>query len=260
MPQPRGYVDADYLQAAGGLFAPIKRRSYALMRVQPGQKVLDVGCGPGIDTLLLAELVGPAGQVVGLDYSPSMLVQAKQGALRAGVSEFVLYLQSDAASLALASEQFDSCRSERLFSHLPHPERVLSDMKRVTKPGGWIVVLDMDWGSVSVDTKELDIERRLRSFIAEHALQNGYAGRQLYRLFRQQDLVDITLEIFPIHSTDYALVRYLGRLDEVESKALAAGLITESELQRWRAELEQMQRADCLFFSINLIVAVGRKA
>jgi ubiquinone/menaquinone biosynthesis C-methylase UbiE len=62
MSQPKGYVDADYLDTTTRLMAPSKRRSYELMHLEPGHRVLDVGCGPGSDTLAISNLVGPAGE------------------------------------------------------------------------------------------------------------------------------------------------------------------------------------------------------
>jgi len=71
-------------------------------------------------------------------------------------------------------------------------------MTRVTKSGGWVVVLDTDWGSLSTDSDDTDIERRLARFLAESFMPNGYSGRKLYRLFKQQNLADISFEVFPV--------------------------------------------------------------
>lgn len=259
MSQDRGYVDVSYLQTAAELLAPIKQRSYALMHIQPGQRVLDVGCGPGIDTTALGQQVGCKGHVIGVDYDTAMLAAADQYAAQAGVGAWVEHWQGDATALAFDSGQFDACRSERLFMHLSHPERALAEMVRVTRSGGWIVVLDPDWGTFSVDTSEVDIERRLAHFRAERLLHNGYAGRQLYRLFKQSQLLDIALEPFPVHAISYAHIRYLGRLDEVEQQAVATGVITTAELHRWQTYLKHADSSGSCFASLSLIMAAGRK-
>ena len=67
-----------------------------------------------------------------------------------------------------------------------------------------------------MDTPYKDIERRITRFKAEHYGHNGYAGRQLYRLFRQAGFKDITCEIISGYFTDYELVRFMFILDEVE--------------------------------------------
>ena len=89
MVKQNGYTDTDYLQIAGDLLRRVKEGSYALMGVGPGQKVLDMGCGPGTDTLALAHVVGAHGQVVGVDFDAAMVVEADQRAERAGVSAWV---------------------------------------------------------------------------------------------------------------------------------------------------------------------------
>ena len=91
MSQSKGYVDADYLDTTTRLMAPSKQRSYELMHLEPGHRVLDVGCGPGSDTLAISNLVGPTGEVYGADYDAQMVAQANERAKAAGVSARVTH-------------------------------------------------------------------------------------------------------------------------------------------------------------------------
>ncbi len=259
MTQPRGYVDPHYLRILAELLQQDKQRTYSWMHIQPSHAVLDVGCGPGTDTIALAELVGPTGCVVGVDYDAGMIAEAGRRAAQAGCSAWSRHQQGDASALPLETDTFDSSRSERLFQHLRDPADALAEMARVTKPGGWVVVLDADHSTLSIDTSEVDIERRLARARTERSLNNGYAGRQLYRLFKRQHFTDITVEIRPVYFTSYVLARYSNNLDVVEHDALVAGLVTEEELQRWRQSLEQAEEAGEFFAHINTILVAGRK-
>ena len=259
MSQPKGYVDPEFLRVTGNLLNHIKQCSYELMHIQPGQKVLDLGCGPGTDTIPLAALVGANGRVIGADYDEAMISEARRRAEQADVNTWVEHQCVDAVSLPFATDYFDSCRSERLFQHLYHPELALAEMTRVTKPGGWVVVLDTDWGSLSTDSDDSDIERRLTRFLAESFLHNGYSGRKLYRLFKQQNLADISFEVFPIATPSYAVAHQATQADRIEQKALKAGVITGDELNRWQAGLEQADSEGVYFCSVNLMLFAGRK-
>ncbi|MFU8772013.1 MAG: methyltransferase domain-containing protein, partial [Anaerolineales bacterium] len=137
---PKGYVDSKYLQIAGEFLNQLKQRTYTRMQIEIGNKVLDVGCGPGIDAIELSQLVGDSGEVYGVDYDKAMVTEAEQRARKAGVSAWVKYKQSDAASLPFETGYFYSCRSERLFQHLHNPAKTLDEMARVTKVNGWVVV------------------------------------------------------------------------------------------------------------------------
>jgi ubiquinone/menaquinone biosynthesis C-methylase UbiE len=259
MSQPKGYVDQEYLRAAGNQLNQIKQRSYALMQIQPGHKVLDLGCGPGTDTIPLAPLVGVNGQVIGGDYDEAMIAEAEQRAEQAGLNTWVRHQCVDAMSLPFENDYFDSCRSERLFQHLLDPAQALSEMIRVTKPGGWVVVLDTDWGSWSTDSDDTDTERRLARFMAESYLYNGYSGRKLYRLFKQQKLADISFEVFPLATPNYALARQVTQAERSEREALKEGVITARELHRWQTGLEQADSEGIYFSSVNLIMFAGCK-
>ena len=259
MAQSKGYVDPQYLLAVGNQLNHIKQRSYALMQIQLGHKVLDLGCGPGTDTIPLGPLVGVNGQVIGADYDETMITEAEQRAEQAGVNAWVRHQRVDAVSLPFATAYFDSCRSERLFQHLLNPAQALCEMIRVTKPGGWVVVLDTDWGTWSTDSDETDIERRLARFLAETFLHNGCSGRKLYRLFKQQMLTDISFEVFPLATTNYALARQVTQAEGSEREALKAGVITDQELQRWQTGLEKAESEGIYFSSVNLIMIAGCK-
>ncbi|WP_262966289.1 methyltransferase domain-containing protein [Methylobacter psychrophilus] len=260
MSQPKGYVDPEFLRVIGNHLNDIKQNSYTLMQIELGHKVLDLGCGPGTDTIPLAPLVGANGIVIGADYDAAMIDEAEQRAEQAGVSAWVSHQCINAISLPFAKDYFDSCRSERLFQHLHYPEQALSEMVRVTKPGGWVVVLDTDWGSLSTDTDDTDIERRLTRFTAESFLHNGYSGRKLYRLFKQQNLVDISFEVFPVATPSYTVARHGMQAERIEQAALKAGVITAEELKHWQTGLEQADSDDTYFSSVNIMMLAGRKS
>nr|QNO55782.1 2-methoxy-6-polyprenyl-1,4-benzoquinol methylase, mitochondrial [Methanosarcinales archaeon ANME-1 ERB7] len=254
-----GYVDPKYLQILALKVKPLKERSYDLMQLQNGHRVLDVGCGPGTDTIPLAQFVGPTGQVIGIDNDNQMIVTANRKAKDADVAGWVMHKRADATSIPYNSDYFNSCRCERLFQHVNMPEQILSEMVRVTVPGGWIVVADTDHSTMTIDTPDIDIEWRLRRFRTDR-FKNGYAGRQLYRLFRQQNLANIIVEIFPIFVTDYALGRYFALMGQVEQEAIATGIVSKEELQRWHANLEKADKEGMHFSAIIMVVVAGRKS
>src|SRR5262249_2774818 len=144
-----GYVDQNYLQEIVRVVQPAKLRGVQLMHIQPGFSALDVGCGSGIDTLALAQIVGASGRVVGIDYDETMIALANQKADSAGVSSWVQHKVADGSTLPFDANAFDASHCERVFQHVLQPERLLSEMVRVTRPGGWIVVIDTDYSSAA---------------------------------------------------------------------------------------------------------------
>jgi len=256
MATPKGYVDSEYLRVVGEFLNKLKQHTYTCMKIEVGHKVLDVGCGPGTDTTGLSQLVGATGEVYGVDYDQAMVAEAEQRAEKAGISAWVKHKHSDATPLPFETGYFDSCRSERLFQHLPNPTKALEEMTRVTKVNGWVVVLDTDWGSGGIDTSETDIERRITRFNVDHMFHNGYSGRQLYRLFKKQGLDNVTFEVFPLVVTSYAFARQIWTMDRLEREALAKNIVTEVELKEFQMELEQAD-ADGVFFGYGCMTLVA---
>ena len=253
-----GYVDHQYLSALAPILHPIKKRSYELMELTSGLSVLDVGCGPGIDTIAMASLVGPTGTVAGIDYDHEMVATANKEAERSKVSKWVTHRVGDGNKLLWADNTFDAVHAERLFQHLKTPDLVLSEMIRVAKKGGRIVVADTDYSSVSVDTANWDIEWKLRRIRVDR-LNNGYVGRQLFRRFKQQRLTGVTVEVFPTVITDYELGRHFTQTHLAEQEALDKGVITSEEIEVFQHELMEASVRGHFFSYGNVIIARGIK-
>ena len=132
----------------------------------------------------------------------------------------------------------------------------MREIVRVVKPGGWIVMADPDFISSSTDTPEVDIERRLIRLKAD-SMGNGYAARQLYRLFKEAELVDVSVTACPCYITDQATARYLLRSDELEQLALEAGVISQPELTRYRAVGRERDEAGLFFAYFNMLQVIS---
>lgn len=256
MTKPPGYVDSAYLDAAARLAAGGKLLSYERMLLAPGAAVLDVGCGPGTDTIPLAQRVGEGGRVAGVDQDAAMVAEADRRAAAAGVGGRVEHRRADATSLPFAADAFDAVRCERLFMHLQQPEQALAEMVRVARPGGRVVVMDTDWGTRSVDSAETELERRMARVLAEVCLANGYSGRRLYGMAVRAELAELRVDLVPLYVTDYGLWRRLSRMDVAGAEAVRAGAMTADEVARlddgWRAAGEAGT-----FFALTCMVMIS---
>jgi len=145
------------------------------------------------------------------------------------------------------------------FGSVLTSNQALAEMIRVTRAGGWVVVSDADWGTMSVNCTDIDLERRMARVRAEQALNNGFSGRRLYGQFKRLGLAEIHVEIFPYYLTDYAAARMILVFDDVEREAIGAGMISNDELAHWHANLEQADRDGTFFASLNGVMMAGRK-
>jgi SAM-dependent methyltransferase len=105
-------------------------------------RVADFGCGVGLVTGLLAELVGPEGYVVGIDSSAAQLAQARER-MPAGITNFG-FVEASATDTSLPPASFDLVYCRFLLLHLPEPERALCEMAALLKPNGVLVCEDSD--------------------------------------------------------------------------------------------------------------------
>lgn len=253
-----GYVTADYLKQVAERLRDFKQLSYRHMAIEAGDRVLDLGCGPAVDTLPLAALVGEEGRVIGIDSDTDMLREADGAACSSPYHERIEHRQGCATELPLADACVASCRAERLLQVLPQTleQTISKEMVRVTRPGGRVVLVDTDWGSASVDFSDSRLERRLMEFFALHMRPNGFAGRHLPALCREQALEDIRVDLVPMvqrHLSETPFGEWLLETAKDE------GAINEREAAHWSDELLEREKQQRFYACVNMVIASGRK-
>jgi arsenite methyltransferase len=156
----------------------------------PGERVLDVGCGPGFYCAELLEEVGPEGSIVGLDSSPQMLALA---ARRCEGHDNIELREAEATSLPVEDADFDAALCVQVLEYVPDVSAVLAEFHRALRPGGRLVVWDVDWATVSWHSADpARMERVLRAW--DGHLTHPSLPQTLAPLLREAGFENVEIE------------------------------------------------------------------
>lgn len=115
---------------------------FSLGPLYPGDAVLDIGCGAGVDSLVAGRLVGAGGRVVGIDLTPAMIDKARANQAWLGFGH-VTFQVAEAEALPFPDNDFDTVLSNGVFNLTLDKEKALQETHRVLKPGGRFLLADM---------------------------------------------------------------------------------------------------------------------
>src|SRR3954466_10667436 len=220
----------------------------ALLAAQPGERVLDVGSGPGFLVASLAEAVGAGGAVHGLD--PSAPMNAVARGLVAH-RPWVTIDPGDAVELPYPDGAFDAAVSTQVYEYVADVPGALSELRRVLRPGGRALVLDTDWDSVVWHARDRERHRRVMAAWEEHLVHPHLPGSLPGHLRRAGFRVTVR-HLIPLFNPGYEQNTFSALNMEMIARFVAGRQgLTDADVDAWLADLRERGAEDDYLFSLN---------
>lgn len=223
---------------------PDIRRRRALVHealaAAPGERVLDAGCGPGFYAAETLERVGAHGSVVGVDASAPMLALA---AKRCEGHNNVSFHEGGVTALPVADADFDRALSVQVLEYVADIPAALGELHRVLRPGGRVLIWDVDWATVSWHSEDpARMERFLRAW-DEH-LTDPSLPRRLSAELRAAGFEDVEMQGHAFVTDDVTDETYAGAL-----LPLMADYVGTDDAQDWAREQSDLQARGESYFA-----------
>lgn len=238
---------------------------YLLDRVAlgPGQRAIDLGCGPLGILDLLSMRVGRTGSVIGLDREPKNVALAKAFVQDSGLVN-VEIIEGDARSTRLAPGSFDVVHARTLLTNVPDPAAVMSEIVRLLRPGGWAAVMEPDAGINLYYPPHPTWDRLHEIFLAGFRVDGAdpLIGRRVPSLFEDAGLsevhVEARMDVYPLGHSRRTI--RLELLRTMRPKLVASGIAGETELDALdRAAQELLNDPRTLVLPILFFLVSGRR-
>jgi ubiquinone/menaquinone biosynthesis C-methylase UbiE len=234
-----------------------RRTVLGLLDLRPGERVLDVGVGPGFLASEMAAAVGPTGLVCGVDPSGSMLALAR-ARIADGPAAPVDLRTGTATGIPYSDERFDAVVSTQVLEYVGDIPAALTEIRRVLRPGGRLLILDTDWDSIVWHSgDDARMERVLAAWEAH--LVDPHLPRTLAARLRTAGFAVAQPSVIPLLNAGYAAATYSGGLIPIVAAFVTDrdGLAAD-DLAAWRSDLEAL--GEEYFFSLNRYVFTANKS
>jgi ubiquinone/menaquinone biosynthesis C-methylase UbiE len=171
-----------------------------LTRYGQPSRIADIGCGSGEITSRLAVRYSQA-EIVGVDILESSVAYARRA--HASLAPRVRFEQGDAFELQFATAQFDLVLCRHMTQSVPEPEKVIAELYRICKPGGWIHVLSEDYGMLHMPAGTVDPDRLWHAGVIEftrHTHTDARIGRRTWNIMNQLGLRELSVDYVVVDS------------------------------------------------------------
>ena len=231
----------------------LRRRAlvHEALGAAPGDRVLDAGCGPGFYVAETLERVGPGGSVVGVDASQPMLALA---AKRSEGHDNVSFHEGDVTALPVADADFDRALSVQVLEYVEDIPAALAELHRVLRPGGRVLLWDVDWATVSWHSDDpARMDRFLRAW--DDHLSDPVLPRRLSAELRSAGFEDVEMQGHAFVTDDLTDESYAGAL-----VPLMADYVGTDEAQEWAQEQRELQARGQSYFACIQFCFTGTRA
>jgi ubiquinone/menaquinone biosynthesis C-methylase UbiE len=236
-------------------------RKYLGQRVPPGAEVLCVGCGPGVILRAVCAL-DPSIRGTGIDVSADRVRDAVK---RNGVDAALKFVRGDAHAMQFPSDSFDVVYSRMLFEYLKEKERAIAEMVRVCRPGGTVLIQDLDGQLVWNYPEEPEMQHAVERVVAGLAKTgfDPFVGRKLFSLAHKAGLKNIDVQVECYHliagEIDSGILKQWELKLEIAVPQIARIFGSErAAKEQTRRFLEYLRRPDTLTYS-NVFTVTGEK-
>lgn len=221
-----------------------RRRTLELLDVRPGERVLDVGTGPGQLLAALVDAVGPDGSASGTDPSPAMVAMTRE---RCG-DRAVVHEGGVGGPGSLPDGPFDAVVCTQVMEYVPDVPAALREFARVLRPGGRVLVLDTDWDSAVWHVTDRERHRRVMDAWDDH-LAHPRLPCTLGPRLREAGFDDVRVDVIPLLNPVSDTNTFSSGMSRLIARYVPGHRgVTEDEAGAWLADVTDR---DDYFFSLN---------
>ncbi len=225
-----------------------------LLDLKPGECVIDIGCGPGFLCESMADKVGPAGSVLGIDISPDLIALCQDR----NPPVHLRYAEEDALNLASDGGSFDVAVCTQVAEYIPDTAGILAEMFRVLRPGGRALIMATDWNCVGWHSSDPDRMNRVMKAWEGHCAHPSLP-RVLSPALVAAGFEHLALHAHPIINRNFDPSRYsYGAAHLIKDYATNTGF-SEAVAQDWFDDLAHLDEAGHYYFASARMIFAARK-
>lgn len=200
--------------------------------ISKGMTVLDVGCGKGVTTELIAEIVGENGKVIGLDSNQNSINKASFKAKTNGLNN-IEYICSDISNLSFDENTFDAILGRRVLVYLPKPKNIILNLSKLLKPNGILGFQEHD-STTFIDEEKMPLHFKVNNWLWELVESNGgniKIGKDILDIFSNKYLSIKNIRTEAITQTPFNEVSLVPIVQTLSKLLIAKNIIPEKELE-----------------------------